>query len=339
MQHKRASIALATLVTLMAVWLCLWGLRFDMPATPTAAKSTATIAHPGSVAEKTARVLPQPTRTQSPSIVGTNARAVEQLPQSEVSLKAILGDLQEKANAGDAAAASRLFYGIRHCARVRRVNEVLTEPPLPTLPAEGQSIQDYERQNREAQSRRMEESRKFVRDNATFCANLNDDDYDQDFPMSRLAAMAGDTVAAGCYLEFGMTGGKHATANHADWIADYKQNALTVASVAIQRGDWTAVEILEFAYQGRPEAELLSQIAVQDDVQDYRFSKLLSFGPLEEPSRIFYDRLIAELAMKIGTDAQRDADAWALDTYQRYFSANRPPESIGPLYACRVDDL
>lgn len=345
MQRNRVLIVLVVLATLIAGRFGLWLGSNSRVAPPPV--SAIAITQLGSPVKKALSVSSRDEQTNPLSAIApTKASSAIRSRPSEIPLKAKLADLLARANAGDAEAASRLFRDMEHCKHAQQVSEALARPPShipPHSPSDHE--EDHEQQifEAEAEFRSRERNLQLERDNVTFCADLNDADYDQVLPMSSIllqAALGGDTVAAGCYLEFGMVQDQHLVANHPEWVFDYQQNAIRVANIAIEQGDWTAVEILQWSYQGRPEADLLSQVTGQDDIQDYRFSKLLRLGaPLTEPVKDFYDRLIANLATQIGTDEQRNADAWALDIYQRYFSANQPAKPTEGLYACRTDDL
>jgi hypothetical protein len=260
-------------------------------------------------------------KTQAKRLPAPPATARSPLPPTGTPLKQIRAQLQSLADAGDAEAASRLYADTRRCADVRRLRATnllmsrfyLTRQPDISTP---EKASEHDRIVRS-----MQKQLDFVSNNEVLCAGLADDEINAVTPLALQAAQLGDTTAADCYVGDALY---HAQGllDHPEWLVDYKENALSLAHMRIEAGDWHMVALLARAYSSNFGITALSQLTGHDDVQTYRYTKLQSLGATGARAPNEIAEALDRETSEISADARRAADAWALDAYQRYFAAN-----------------
>lgn len=254
------------------------------------------------------------------------------LPAPGTPLKQEAAELQARADAGDAEAASRLYRDTHTCAGVRYAKAVTAQFAPIALDRKFDGDTPEALQHADRMLERIQKQLDFVRDNSALCEGLSDEDLNTEFPRAFLAAQLGDSLAADCYL--GTTWDDLlGLLDHPEWITQFKQNAPTLIDVSIARGDWDVVtQLVEATAPGHVGFRyLLPQLTGNDPVQHYRYLKLLSLGASTD-DEVQHKRL-ADAADAISSEAVRDADAWAQDVYQRNFSGV-PPYSGNMYRAC-----
>ena len=170
------------------------------------------------------------------------------LPPPGTPLKDIRAELEARAQAGDTEAASRLFRDTQRCADVRRINTTVSRMAQRMLDQKTDGISPEAARGREKMFAEYDKQLNFARDNAAVCEGLSNDDVNQVVPAAMQAALLGDTMAADCYVGSGMYGTPQGLLDHPEWLSNYKQNAVTIANAAIDRGDWSMVSMLANAY-------------------------------------------------------------------------------------------
>ncbi len=266
------------------------------------------------------------------------AKIAAPLPALGTPLAQIRDELQARADAGDADAASRLYRDTQRCADVRRINarSAMTMRLMSTDRNKPSSAEEIQRER--AFLDNLEKELNFAADNAALCVGLSDEDINDLVPISMQAAQMGDRVAADCYVGNALYGAK-GLLDHPEWLTDYKQNALAIAQNALEGGDWKMVDILRNSYSNNLGISLFSQVTGHDDVQTYRYLKLHSFGLPSGVTSDWTTKLLATEAADISADAKRDADAWAQDAYQRYFNSHPQDPASAQQVNCRSEGL
>lgn len=332
MQRRHGLIALAVLGALA---LGYFGGRTHAPLV--GKSSDTSISAKGKSAGTLAKTSDNPTLGTHPYSAATQTKVSTPLPPPGTPLKQIRVELQARAEAGDAEAASRLYRDTQRCADVRRINATAPAMARTTLAekTEGLSPENLRDLNRILAY--LEKQLNFARDNAALCADLSNDEINQVVPSALQAARLGDTAAADCYVGE-MFYGSQGLLDHPEWLADYKQNAMAIAQSAIEHGDWRMVNRLLLAYNtnnmGMP---LLSQLTGHDSAQAYRYLRLRSLGAVNGNLPDYLSKMLAQAAGEISAETKDDADAWAQDTYQRYFSSNPQDKTDSQPGTCYSD--
>jgi hypothetical protein len=210
----------------------------------------------------------------------------------------------------------------------------------------GDSLEPDQRKN-------MEESLARVQDIAAryqrLCAGATETEIqDATYPTMLLAAEAGDDNAARCYVEGMQSPGKANLMDPAHQAA-FKQHAQVLAREGIARGDWGMVFLLAYAYSDSAgwgvDAALTSywyRVVDQDPLMWYAYSKLGALG--KESAGITAAKAEAELQdiidrYNLAWPDVAAADAWASETYTRFFSG-RPytgPMPGAPYSVCDAE--
>lgn len=288
----------------------------------------ATISTKGKSASTLAKTRDNPDLGTHPYSSATQPKVSTPLPPPGTPLKQMRVELQARAEAGDAEAASRLYRDTQRCADVRRINA--------TAPVMGRNMLAEKMEGLPPENLRdlstvlayVEKQLNFAHDNAALCADLSNDEINQVIPSALQAARLGDMTAADCYVGE-MFYASQGLLDHPEWLADYKHNAMAIAQSAIEHGDWRMVNNLLRAYNpinmGIP---LLSQLTGHDSAQAYRYLRLRSLGAVNGNLPDYLSKMLAQAAGEISAETKDDADAWAQDAYQRYFSSN-PQDKTG----------
>jgi len=270
-------------------------------------------AHTATAASKPARKLRD---------AGINAA----LPPPGTPLAQIYDELKARADAGDAPAASRLFRDTYRCVQARE--QLLSTPTAAALLLEGDTstLSAEQLTEHERYLANLEAILSSARKESKKCEGLDETKL-LVTPTMLEAARLGDFGAGNCYVE-GYLMSDPRLFDHPEWLTEYKTNAPAIAQAAVARGDWGAVAQLQHAYaRDGLAALLLGRLVVPDPVQNYRYLKLRRLGANAENAP-YYDRDLAFTARGLSTDQIAASDAWAQDTYLRYFS-KAPENTIG----------
>lgn len=284
----------------------------------TAAEQTGTPAAAGS-AQRVATPAAKPAATR---VVVQS----EGLPPADAPLAQTYATLKARADAGDAAAASRLYRDVARCVHARDVLNNEARAASWILEDDTSKLDAGQLARRERRLGNIGDELAKAQASSALC---NDATPQQLLmaPAALRAAQLGDTQAADCYVGSGLIAGG-GLLDHPEWLQEYKDNALPLANNAIAQGDWTMVAQLQRAYAQSNNAGLLGQVTGADPSQAYAYMKLRSLGAVTPQGQSFLGRELEQSAQNLPADAVSAGDAWAQDTYQKNFSAN--PQNTTP---------
>jgi hypothetical protein len=289
-------------------------------ATTARVKASATVSTAASATGNTrsATQAAPPTRKVLHSAANGSENA---LPLPGTPLKEIFDELKARADAGDAAAASRLFQDLQHCAEAQRLgrslpavaNRMLNDN-LPSSP------DDIERSDRQLD--RVQRGLEFQQNNAAMCAGVSSNQLAALVPTTLAAAQLGDPQAADCYVGANLNAWPDVL-NNPNWISDYKNSALPLANAALQQGDWSMAALLASANAGSPRNNnLLNQVTGTDPLQAYTYARLMSLGqPAGTTPSDRSTNALSTLSSQLTPEQIQAADAQAQSMYQQYFNA------------------
>ena len=262
------------------------------------------------------------------------------LPSRGAPLAQIYDELKARADAGDAAAASRLFHDIGRCKAVLDsiplIRKFIADPPgggdsalsADALAQREKVIASFQRQ-----------LPKYEQLAAGECANLGPTQT-QIMPAALRAAQLGDNNAADCYVGMPVPLA-HGLIDHPEWLLQYKENALALADAAIRRGDWTMVQQLQMSYAEKSITgiDLLHQLTGSDPAMAYRYSRLLLLGMTEHPdvSKVYLDQQRARAMESLSPALVDTGDKWADDVHRRYFGPDQSART-SEMGICDVGD-
>jgi hypothetical protein len=243
------------------------------------------------------------------------------LPPPGTPLKDIFAELKARADAGDAAAASRLFQDLQHCVEAQRLGQSLPAIANRMLNGNLPSSPDaVERSDRQLD--RMQRGLEFQQNNATMCAGVSSDQMAALVPTTLAAAQLGDPQAADCYVGANLNAWPDVL-NNPNWISDYKNYALPLANAAVQQGDWSMIGLLASANAGNPRStNMLNQVTGTNTQQAYTYAKLMSLGqPVDSTPSNRSTNALSTLSSQLTPEQIQTADAQAQSMYQQYFNA------------------
>jgi hypothetical protein len=323
-KSRRLRSAIIVVALVAVIGAITWTLIRDensspAPATSATAGATAIAAVPSADRNRAANA-------SKPAAQLRHAAATRALPPPGTPLAQTYADLKARADAGDAAAASRLFHDIFRCVMARE--QLLSAPTTAALLLEGDTSKLSAEQltAREKHLANLEETLGKARRNTQLCEGL-DETQSLLTPVMLQAARLGDVAASNCYVAGNMLADPRLF-DHPEWLTEYKANALAMAQAGVAQGDWGMVAQLQHAYARDGYAMLaLGRITGPDPVQNYRYLKLRRLGANSQNAP-YYDKNLAFVAHDLSADEVAAGDAWAQDTYLRYFSAV-PENTIG----------
>lgn len=240
------------------------------------------------------------------------------LPEPGTRLAPVYAELKGRADAGDAAAASRLYRDLHRCitapAELRELLRQASEPERipdnlsPERRARAQAIVEQNLAERPARIRK-------ARDDAALCDGL-DREQQLVLPAMRRAAELGDPDAAVCYVT-GHDLWRQGALDHPEWMAEYKANALAIAENALERGNFVVASLLANAYSSdRFQDFPLERLTGIDSLESYRYKKLMA---LVQPDHGVSDPGLAAAARALPAKDRAAADTWAQDMFTRHF--------------------
>ena len=247
------------------------------------------------------------------------------LPPPGTPLVQIYRDLKARADAGDVAAAARLFQEAQHCFRAHTTMLLMPRSAAAMLRQDSSKLDAEQLKEREENLARIEQQIEDARAESAGCAGLTDAQL-QLAPLALQAAKLGDADASRCYVSgiFLYTGG---LLDHPEWLAQYRSSALPLAQAAIERGDWAMVAQLSNGYSGEMFFAPLGQLLGNDPAQAYHYLKLQRLGA-REGSVPRLDEELAAATRGLSVEQIAEGDAWAQDVFLRYFGGQ--PTSSDP---------
>jgi hypothetical protein len=257
-------------------------------------------------------------------------RRTRQAPQAAVAtggliaspgtpLAKIYDEIKARADAGDAAAASELFRDVHRCLRARDRLNTVPRSVNHYLDADTSRLNADELTEREQRLANLEQQLASARADNALCGDLTQAQLALP-PAALQAARLGDVTAANCYVGGALIYDR-GLLDHPEWLTEYKANALSLAQSGISQGSWIMVSQLQNAYAQTFSNGFLAQLTGADPAQSYRYLKLRRLGANDKVAESL-DRELAYAAQGLSASDIGDGDAWAQETYQRYFSAN-----------------
>lgn len=250
-------------------------------------------------------------------------RKGDPLPPPATPLKDSFAQLQARATAGDAAAASRLLRDVNRCSRLRGsewknvgASDDLTERNTDGMTPE--QLRTYQ-----VLLDAMELRQQGVRKTQELCADASPQMLDSLVPNIAQAARLGDEDARACYLGRGPLYDSRGLLEHPESLQSYRDDARSLIESGIAAGDWRVVDLLQQAYE--PGAQgLLAGVVGTDPAQHYRYLKLYRLGA-EEHRVAQLDRQLAAAAANLSPAERAQADEWAQSNLPNF----RGPSTAG----------
>ena len=333
-QRKRGLITLAA-TTAIATAIAVWNLRGGYATDSFAHEPDGGGANLRPAQEASAAAA-QRTRITSKSHPAVK-QAQAPLPPPGTPLAQIYDILKQRADAGDAAAAARLFHELHRCVAVRLTRRVLAEIPSAVLSADhqGDSAALVVHAGGEPEVRMVRDMTEYVQSNSARCEGATDAQLSSFTPLTLQAAQLGDLKAADCYVgtDFDKMEG---LLDHPEWIDQYRTQVPGLVESALQHGDWVVVDLLHHAYSGAFDTSARGQLFGIDPAMDYRLLRLEQLGA----TGAFADKLapmVAAAAKALSPMQAADAETWASDHYTRYFNSASNEVANGA-NICQIDD-
>ncbi|MGO1070956.1 hypothetical protein [Lysobacter sp. CA199] len=239
-------------------------------------------------------------------------------------------DMQARADAGDVAAATRLYRDVSLCRRFERLDrdnaklsDELLAQAVDSMNAE--QLKSYRAQLDGVESRRQ--NMNSIRD---LCDGAGQDALDSLLPNLRRAAQLGEPYARACYLERGPNYDPGSLLDHPERLGSYRRDAQALIQAGLDGGDWRVVDVLRNAYQPGS-SNLLSAAVGTDPYQRYRYLKLFGLGAPAGQDRGEIESDLQRAAAKLSAAQIAQADAWAGKTFNDDFQA-KPIGADGPLW-------
>jgi hypothetical protein len=247
------------------------------------------------------------------------ATASAPLPPTGAPLAKIYDELKARADSGDEQAAARLYRDVHRCAQSQESLRTLPRYVNRQLDEDTSKLDADQLTRREAHLASMEDRLAKARTDNESCGDLTEAQLTLT-PIALRAAQLGDLAASNCYVGASMLN-EQGILDHPEWLAQYKANALPIAMAAVAQGDWRMVAQLQHAYARTFGTDLLAQVTGSDPVQAYRYMKLRQLGSPDDKVA-YFDRELSYAAQGLSADDISAGDAWAQDSYQRYFGSN-----------------
>ncbi|SDY81431.1 hypothetical protein SAMN04487939_106223 [Lysobacter sp. yr284] len=239
------------------------------------------------------------------------------LPAPGAPLKDHFAQLQARANAGDAGAATRLVRDLDRCARLRSTqwrNAGATED-LTRRSTEGMSAAQLRTYQTLLEA--MELRQQAQRQDQAACAGVDEAMLASLVPNIAQAARLGDEQARACYLERGPLYDARSLIRHPDGLRAYRGTAAALVEAGLSAGDWRVVDLLQQAYEPGSKS-LLAGLLGADPLQHYRYLKLYRLGA-ESHRADQLDRQLAAVATGLSPAQLAEGDAWAQNTLDAGF--------------------
>lgn len=258
--------------------------------------------------------------------------ATAPLPPADVPLKDIFVELQARANAGEKAAAMRLYRELNHCIRLRGIDREYSRMTDDTLGQNPGEMDSGQLDNYQAQLEAIENNRHVLGKMQENCTSVSDAMYASLVPNLQRAAELGDADARACYLSRGPLFDMRNSAAHPEWFDAYRDHARTLIDAGIAAGDWKVVDILRGAYEPGSTSPLAGLLG-SDPYQYYRYLKLYRTGAGQGGGAAL-DRQLADAAADLTPAQLGDADAWASQTFSKSFQGRSSDSADGQSDAC-----
>lgn len=277
--------------------------------------------------------VPETTGERRIASIAANPGVAQKLPAPRTPLKYVFADLQARANAGDAAAAIRLYRDLNLCRRYERMDRDNAKLSDELLSQAVDTMTPQQLKNYRAQLDAVESRGQNLGGLRALCDGASADMLDSLVPNLQRAAQLGDAYARACYLDRGPNYDPASLLDHPQRLGDYRRSAQQMIDTGIERGDWQVVSLLRGAYEPGA-ATLLSAAVGKEAYQRYRYLKLFRLGAgsdrsIADPGQL--DQDLRAASMKLTSAQITQADAWAEQTFTRNFQG-KPIGADGPLW-------
>jgi hypothetical protein len=254
------------------------------------------------------------------------------LPPDGIPLARTFDTLKSHADAGDADSALRLFHELQRCRYTAWANQQVASNAKNALTQNVSGLSGTELDNREKQLGAMQTLLDQARKNQPLCEGTSARQLKQIVPVTQRAAQLGDDRAAECYVN-GLYLMQDGGVEHPDWMTDYKQNAISVSDQAIARGNWTMVAAVADAYGAQTASRAFSRVTGQSPAMAYRYLKLETLGALPQDAE-YFQHALDEASRGLDSEVIAVENAWAQDTYRRYFVGQADSHPVRNLALC-----
>ena len=244
----------------------------------------------------------------------------EALPSPDMPLKDTYTQLQARADAGDAGAASRLLRDLDRCRRLRgsEWGNANATAGLVNRNTDGMSPEQLRTYQMLLDAMELRQQR--ARKSQEQCAEVSDEMLDTLIVSLTQAARLGDEDARACYLGRGPLYDARSLLNHPGLLQNYRNDASTMIDAGLAAGDWRVVDLLQQAYEPGAQS-LLAGLVGADPVQHYRYLRLYRLGA--EQHRIArLDQQLAAAAANLTPVQLADANEWAQTTLRGNFKGD-----------------
>jgi hypothetical protein len=327
-QHKHVGIVVLVLVALTVGW---FGGRSSAPYQTALGPD----ARKGSDNSTSKAKIAFPRHAANIALTPAAPKATTPLPPPGTPLKQAMAELQARAQAGDAEAATRLYHDTQRCVEYSRLKTLAPQLAHLALGDAG-PVTTNDLKNNDQFLSVVQNQLAFVHDNADFCTGLDDNDINQlSLPSALQAALLGNSAAADCYVGVGgAVGVPPGLIDHPEWLSEYKENALSLANAGVENGDWAMVNQLYLAYRDDNISNIgmLHLVTGSDNQMAYRYEKLNLLGVSKDDKNDVLDTMQTELqslSKDLTPEQITAADAWAQNAYASYFGSD-PRSSVSP---------
>lgn len=309
--HKKSLLILCVFLAAIVGAYLLGRAAPETEAADTAGEETAVV-----VGEPVSEKLPPPPARPTSAAVTLGGA----LPARGVPLKDTFAELQARANAGDAVAATRLLRDLDRCKRLRGAewrNTGVTGD-LASRKTDGMSPEQL--RTYQILFDTMKLRQQSVHENQGLCAGASDEMLDTLVPNLAQAARLGDEDARACYLGRGPLYDTRSLLAHPESLQAYRNNTSAMIDAGLAAGDWRVVDLLQQAYEPGAQS-LLAGLVGADPVQHYRYLRLYRLGA--EQHRVpRLDQQLAAAAANLTATQLADANEWAQTTLRGSFKGD-----------------
>ncbi|SDX76438.1 hypothetical protein SAMN05421681_107282 [Lysobacter enzymogenes] len=249
-------------------------------------------------------------------------------PPAGTPLRRAFPTLQARADAGDLAAATRLYRDLNQCRGFARRERDVRRYSDELLAARANATDPRQRETLRAGLEAAEANERTLDALRAQCQGVDDAMLGSLAANLQKAALLGEPYARACYLARGPGFDAAALLDHPERISAYRGTARALVERGIADGDWRVLEQLRGALE--PGADTLLAAAVgRDAAQRYRYLKLFRLGAPPQPG--VTDEDLAMAAAKLSPTQLADAEAWATRTFNQNFHG-RAIDADGPLW-------
>lgn len=257
-----------------------------------------------------------------------SAPAGAALPPPGAPLGRAFAALQARADAGDLAAATRLYRDLGACRRLARMQREIRVYSDEVLAARADGASAQQRQALRAGLEAAEANERALEALRAQCEGVDAAMLGSFAPNLQKAALLGEPYARACYLARGPGIDAAGLLDHPERLSAYRGHARTLVERGLADGDWRVLDQLRGALEPGADNMLAAALGA-DAAQRYRYLKLFRLGAPPQPGATDAD--LAAAAAGLGPTQLAQADAWAARTFNQHFHGRRI-DADGPLW-------